>query len=118
VLCVYLQTGDMQSVHYDKRGAKITIAYDGDDCAGKKDEVEQAANKFCTESTAVGLVCFLPFACPAPHVAAFLHALLFCSVARDGSSFPRTIARLSHMLLRALLWSVLSTDAHVTGSSH
>ena len=48
--------GDMQSVHYDKRGAKITIAYEGDDCAGKKDEVEQAANKICADNTAMASV--------------------------------------------------------------
>ena len=46
----------MQSVHYDKRGAKITIAYEGDDCAGKKDEVEQAANKICADNTAMASV--------------------------------------------------------------
>lgn len=51
-----LCAGDMQSVHYDKRGAKITIGYDGDDCGGKKDEVEQAANKICAENTAMASV--------------------------------------------------------------
>ncbi|MGB1592109.1 MAG: hypothetical protein ACPIOQ_05090 [Promethearchaeia archaeon] len=77
--------GDMTMVHYDKRGAKITVAYEGDDCSAKKvcmclcvcslcvdtlwhvkftqpsalisraqDEVEQVANKFCAENTAMG----------------------------------------------------------------
>lgn len=48
--------GDIQSVHYDKRGAKVTIAYEGDDCGGKKDEVEQAATKFCTDNAAMASV--------------------------------------------------------------
>lgn len=47
----------MQSVHYDKRGAKITVAYEGDDCADKKDEVEQAANKLCSDNAAMASVC-------------------------------------------------------------
>lgn len=49
-------SGDMQSVHYDKRGAKITIAYEGDDCGGKKDDIEQAANKICADNTAMASV--------------------------------------------------------------
>ena len=48
--------GDMQSVHFDKRGAKITVAYEGDDCGGKKDEIEQAANKICADNTAMASV--------------------------------------------------------------
>ena len=57
-LCLWMLSwaGDMQSVHYHKRGAKITIAYEGDDCAGKKDEVEQAANKICADNTAMASV--------------------------------------------------------------
>jgi hypothetical protein len=53
----------MQSVHYDKRGAKITITYEGDDCATKKDEVEQAANKLCSENVAMASVSFFAFLC-------------------------------------------------------
>jgi len=48
--------GDIQSVHYDKRGAKITIAFEGDDCGGKKDEIEQAANKFCADNATMASV--------------------------------------------------------------
>ena len=46
----------MQSVHYDKRGAKVTVAYDGEDCAAKKDEVEAAANKFCADNVEMASV--------------------------------------------------------------
>ena len=71
VVCV-VYTGDMQSVHYDKRGAKITVAYEGDDCADKKDEVEQAANKLCSENAAMQSV--LPPDCCCPCRIPFLTA--------------------------------------------
>ena len=51
-----MSAGDMQSVHYDKRGAKVTVAYDGEDCAAKKDEVEAAANKFCADNVEMASV--------------------------------------------------------------
>jgi hypothetical protein len=41
--------GALAGVHFDKRGAKITIAYAGEDCAGRKDEIEERANKICDE---------------------------------------------------------------------
>lgn len=41
------KSGPVLSIHYDKRGAKMAVQYDGDDCADKKGEVEDAANNIC-----------------------------------------------------------------------
>ena len=68
----------MQSVHYDKRGAKITIAYEGDDCATKKDEVEQAANKLCSDNVAMASVIFFPFSVQGCRVHQGFQMLLLC----------------------------------------
>jgi len=44
--------GDLLSVHYDKRGAKIAIACPGEDCTELKGKVEEEAQNICASSPA------------------------------------------------------------------
>ena len=102
----------MQSVHFDKRGAKITIAYEGDDCATKKDEVEQAANKLCSENVAMASVSFFnlsPF-----RVAEFIKMLLI-SVRTNLPKHRKSPGALA--TLRILCANILMRLSHAKWSS-
>ena len=106
--------GDMQSVHYDKRGAKVTITYGGDDCATKKDEVEQAANKLCSDNVAMASVSFLPFSVQRCRVHQGFQMLLI-SVQTNLSKHRKSPGALD--TLRSLCANILMRLSHVSGAS-
>jgi len=103
-----LYAGDMQSVHFDKRGAKITIGYDGDDCGGKKDEVEQAANKICADNTAIASVCLCM--CTRVHAAPCVPA---CACMFTRCPMLREVEGLPVILLHAIMLLHSACRAHV-----